>query len=72
MALERPRILLPRSSKRSTKRINAGLADPKVKARFAELGTAVFAGTPGDFGKLIAEETEKWAKVVRAANIKPE
>jgi len=54
------------------KEINAGLADPKMKARFAELGSTVLANSPADFGKLIAEETEKWGKVVRAANIKPE
>jgi hypothetical protein len=43
-----------------------------MKARLADLGCTVLAGSPSDFGKLIAEETEKWAKVVRAANIKPE
>ena len=52
--------------------INAGLADPKIKARLAELGGTAFVGSPSDFSKLIAEETEKWAKVIRAANIKPE
>jgi tripartite-type tricarboxylate transporter receptor subunit TctC len=52
--------------------INAGLADLKLKARLAELGGTPLPGTPADFGKLIAEETEKWAKVIRAANIKPE
>jgi tripartite-type tricarboxylate transporter receptor subunit TctC len=52
--------------------INAGLADPKIEARFADLGGTVLPGSPGDFGKLIAEETEKWAKVIRAAHIKPE
>jgi tripartite-type tricarboxylate transporter receptor subunit TctC len=52
--------------------INAGLADPRLKARFAELGDAVFASSPAEFAKLIADETEKWAKVIRAANIKPE
>ena len=52
--------------------INAGLADPKIKARFADLGGTVLPGSPADFGKLIAEETEKWAKVIRAAHIKPE
>jgi tripartite-type tricarboxylate transporter receptor subunit TctC len=51
--------------------INAGLADPKVKARLADLGATPLAGSPGDFGKLIAEETEKWGKVIRAGNIKP-
>jgi len=54
------------------KEINAGLADPKIKARYAELGSTVFTGSPADFGKHIAHETEKWAKVIRAANIKPE
>ena len=52
--------------------INAALADPKMKARLADLGGTVLAGSPGDFGKLIADETEKWAKVIRAANIKAE
>jgi tripartite-type tricarboxylate transporter receptor subunit TctC len=52
--------------------INAGLADTKIKARLAELGGTVFVGSPADFGKLIADETEKWGKVIRAANIKPE
>ena len=54
------------------KEVNAGLADPKMKARFAELGNAVIPGSPADFGKLIAEETEKWGKVIRAVNIKAE
>ena len=54
------------------KEINAALADPKIKARLADLGGTVLAGSPADFGKLIADETEKWGKVIRAANIKPE
>jgi tripartite-type tricarboxylate transporter receptor subunit TctC len=54
------------------KEVNAGLADPKIKARLAELGGTAFVGSPSDFSKLIAEETEKWAKVIRAANIKAE
>ena len=54
------------------KEINAGLADPKIKARLADLGGEVLALSPADFAKLIAEETEKWGKVIRAANIKPE
>jgi len=57
---------------RLNKEINAALADPKMKARFADLGAAVLAGSPADFGKLIADETERWAKVIRAANIKAE
>ena len=51
------------------KEINAGLADPKMKARLADLGGTVLTGSPGHFGKLIAEETEKWGKVIRVANI---
>jgi tripartite-type tricarboxylate transporter receptor subunit TctC len=54
------------------KETNAGLADARLKAQFSELGAEVFPGSPADFGKLIAAETEKWAKVIRAANIKPE
>ena len=54
------------------KEINAALADPKVKARLADAGGVVLTGSPADFGKLIADETEKWAKVIRAANIKAE
>jgi tripartite-type tricarboxylate transporter receptor subunit TctC len=52
--------------------INAGLADPKMKARLADLGSIMLAGSPAEFGKLIADETEKWGKVVRAAHMKPE
>jgi tripartite-type tricarboxylate transporter receptor subunit TctC len=52
------------------KEISAGLADPNMKARFADLGGTVLAGSPADFGKLIADETEKWAKVVKFAGIK--
>jgi tripartite-type tricarboxylate transporter receptor subunit TctC len=57
---------------RLNKEVNAGLADPKIKARLADLGGDVLALSPADFGKLIADETEKWGKVIRAANIKPE
>ena len=52
------------------KEISASLADPNMKARFADLGGTVLAGSPADFGKLIADETEKWAKVVKFAGIK--
>jgi tripartite-type tricarboxylate transporter receptor subunit TctC len=52
--------------------INAGLADPKLKARLADLGGIPLPGSPAEFGKLIADETEKWGKVVRAAHMKPE
>jgi tripartite-type tricarboxylate transporter receptor subunit TctC len=51
------------------KEINAALADPKMKARIAELGAEVLVGSPADLGKLIAEETEKWAKVVKFAGL---
>jgi tripartite-type tricarboxylate transporter receptor subunit TctC len=54
------------------KEINAGLAEPKLKARFVELGAEVFSGSPADFSNLVASETEKWGKVIRTANIKPE
>ena len=54
------------------KTISAAVADPKNEARINELGGTVLAGTPGEFGKILASETEKWAKVIRAANIKPE
>ena len=43
-----------------------------MKARIADLGATVLSGSPADFAKLIADETEKWGKVIRAANIKPE
>src|SRR6266404_1858903 len=52
--------------------INTGLADPKLKARLADLGGTVLPGSPADFGKLIADETEKWGNVIRALNIKAE
>ena len=54
------------------KEVNAALDDPKIKARLADLGGTVFAGSPADFGKFIAEETEKWGNVIRALNIKAE
>jgi tripartite-type tricarboxylate transporter receptor subunit TctC len=52
--------------------VNAGLADPKLKARLADLGGTMLVGTPADFGKLIAEETEKWAKVVKFSGARPD
>ncbi len=55
---------------RLNKETNAGLADAKLKARLADLGGTLIPGSPADFGKLIAEETEKWGKVIRSANIK--
>jgi tripartite-type tricarboxylate transporter receptor subunit TctC len=50
----------------------ARLADPGLRARLAELGYTAFAGSPAEFGKFIADETEKWGNVIRTANIKPE
>jgi tripartite-type tricarboxylate transporter receptor subunit TctC len=55
---------------RLNKEINASLGDPKIKVRLTELGGTALPGSPGDFGKLIAEETEKWGKVVKFAGIK--
>jgi len=54
------------------KDINACIAEPKLKARLADLGSTPLAGSPADFGKFIADETEKWAKVIKFANIKAE
>jgi tripartite-type tricarboxylate transporter receptor subunit TctC len=57
---------------RLNREINAGLADSRLKSRLADLGGMTLAGTPADFGMLNAEETDKWAKVIRAANIRPD
>ena len=57
---------------RLNREINAGLADPKIKARLTDLGGAVFAVSPAEFARHVTDETEKWGKVIRAANIKPE
>jgi tripartite-type tricarboxylate transporter receptor subunit TctC len=57
---------------RLNKEISAGVADPKMKARLIDVGSVPLAMTPAEFGKLIADETEKWGRVIRAANIKPE
>jgi tripartite-type tricarboxylate transporter receptor subunit TctC len=57
---------------RLNREINDALADPRMRAQFADLGNTVLPGSPADFGKLIADETEKWAKVIRVANIKPD
>jgi tripartite-type tricarboxylate transporter receptor subunit TctC len=54
------------------KEINAGLADPKMKARLVDLGSTPLAQSPGDFGKLFSDEIKKWAKVIQFANIKAE
>jgi tripartite-type tricarboxylate transporter receptor subunit TctC len=57
---------------RLNKEINAALADPVIKARLADLGADILAGSPDDFGRLVAADTEKWGKVIRAANIRAE
>jgi tripartite-type tricarboxylate transporter receptor subunit TctC len=57
---------------RLSKEITAALADPKIKKRLAEFGGTTLPGSPADFGRLIADEIEKWGKVIRAANIKPD
>jgi tripartite-type tricarboxylate transporter receptor subunit TctC len=62
----------PEIIERLNKQINTALADPEFKERLAKLGGAPLTGSPADFGKLIAGETEKWRKVILAANIKPE
>jgi tripartite-type tricarboxylate transporter receptor subunit TctC len=67
-----PRNTSPAIVDKLNREINAALADPKIKTRLAELSGIVLAGSPADFGRHIAQETEKWGKVIRAANIKPE
>jgi tripartite-type tricarboxylate transporter receptor subunit TctC len=54
------------------RQVNAAIADPRIKARIAELSSVPLPTTPAGFGDLIASETEKWAKVVKAANLKPD
>ena len=54
------------------KEINAAFADPKIKARLADLGATPFPGSPAEFGSFIAEDTEKWGKVVKFAGLKPD
>jgi len=61
----RPGTRPPTSSISSTRRSNAGIADPKLEARLADLGSMPLKGSPADFGKFIADETEKWAKVIK-------
>ena len=68
----RPKDTPPAIIEKLNTEINAALADPKLKSRFADLGGTVLPGSPADFGKLIRDETEKWGKVIRAANIKVE
>ena len=65
-----PKSTPPELVERLNKEVNISIADPKLKARLANLGGTVLAGSPADFGKLISDETEKWGKVIRVANIK--
>jgi tripartite-type tricarboxylate transporter receptor subunit TctC len=67
-----PRNTPPEIVHQLNKEVSAGLVDPKITARLAELGGTALAGSPADFGQLIVDETEKWGKVIRAANVKPE
>jgi tripartite-type tricarboxylate transporter receptor subunit TctC len=65
-----PKETPPEIVEKLNEEINAGLADPKIKARLADLGATVLGGSPAAFGKFIADETEKWGNVIRALNIK--
>jgi tripartite-type tricarboxylate transporter receptor subunit TctC len=67
-----PKDTPPEIVDRLNKEINAGLADPKTKQRLADLGCLIFAGSPADFARFVAGETEKWSKVVRAAGLTAE
>jgi tripartite-type tricarboxylate transporter receptor subunit TctC len=71
-ALGAPRNTPPAVVERLNREINAGLADPALKARYSELGVTLLPGSPADFARLIAEDIEKWGKVIRAGNIRPE
>jgi tripartite-type tricarboxylate transporter receptor subunit TctC len=67
-----PKNTPPEIVDRLNKEINAAIADPAWKARLAAIGGAPMPGSPADFGRLIADETEKWGKVVRTGGLKPE
>jgi tripartite-type tricarboxylate transporter receptor subunit TctC len=67
-----PRGTPPEVVEKLNREINAALADARMKARLADLGYIAFASSPAEFAKFMAEETDKWAKVIRTANIKPE
>ena len=70
VGLVAPRGTSPTIIEKLNVEINAALGSLSMKARFADMGGIVLPGSPADFGKLIRDETEKWAKVIRAANIK--
>jgi tripartite-type tricarboxylate transporter receptor subunit TctC len=67
-----PRDTPPEIIDRLNKEINAGLADPKVKARLADLGATVLPGSAVEFGKFLAEDTQKWGNVIKFSNVKPD
>jgi tripartite-type tricarboxylate transporter receptor subunit TctC len=67
-----PKSMPPEIVDKLNKAVNAAFEDPRVKARLAEWGATALAGSPADFAKFVADETEKWGKVIRAANIKAE
>jgi tripartite-type tricarboxylate transporter receptor subunit TctC len=67
-----PKNTSPEIIDKLNKEINAGLADPKIKAAIADMAGTVLASSPADFGKLIADETEKWAKVVKFSGARPD
>jgi tripartite-type tricarboxylate transporter receptor subunit TctC len=67
-----PKGTAPNVVDRLNREINVGLANSQILARYADLGVEPFPGSPADFGRLIADEGEKWGKMIRAANIKPE
>jgi tripartite-type tricarboxylate transporter receptor subunit TctC len=67
-----PKDTPPEIIDRLNKEINFALGEPEIKARLADLGAAPLTGSPADFGRFIVAESEKWSKVIRAANIKVE
>ena len=72
LGLGAPRNTPPEIIDRLNKEMTAGLADPKIIARISELGGTVLGGSPAAFGKIIADDVEKWVKVIKFANIKPD
>jgi tripartite-type tricarboxylate transporter receptor subunit TctC len=72
LGLGAPKNTPPAIVDKLNKEINTALADPKIKARFADLGGTPLALTPAEYGRLLADETAKWSKVIRSAGIKPE
>ena len=72
MGISAPANTPPEIIDRLNKEINAALTDTTLKLRLAELGSTAVGGSPADYARLLAEEAEKWGKVIRAANIKPE